>query len=141
MVAPTATTLEEVVRTKFLANSTLLALLAEGADSFFPRAGASPDGSTPAPFVVAKYGSESGRIVQTASFSFYIYDIHQKRYWRIEEIAQEIRNTFHGKRLGETANGYTHWPVDVYVEFKSGQLTDGGWDKNLKIIRLSAAGI
>lgn len=110
--------------------------------SIFPQVAVSPDGSTETPFIIVRYGAETGREVIGTSIQVYAYDKHGRRYYRLLQIMKEVRRLFHGYRPPPTLPGYTRWDVDVLrSEYRSGKLVDGGWDKDMMFRRISAAGL
>lgn len=143
-------TLEQHIRDILLSDQEL-ATMFEGygrdlASAIFPRAlnPLDPEDqlgiNTPTPFIVMRFGGESGQMVYVTPFTFWLYDSTEERYWRLDDLATYLRKKFEGLQIPASRPGHTQWQ-GIRYEYKSAQQNDLDWDKNLVFIRFSTYGI
>jgi hypothetical protein len=133
-------TLEEHVLDRMKALPDVLTLLGDGINSYFPRPKVSPDGQAMTPFIVSKFSGEAGNLVIATSWTMYVYDEHIRRYRYIRRIIKELRRGFHEWKVPPSEPYFPQFQR-ARAEYVSGQLTDGGWDKNMMFCRFSLVGL
>jgi hypothetical protein len=141
-VTVTATTLEGLVRPELTTalSAYLTSIGRDPSSAFFPTAAGSPSGGTPTPFLVTRYGPITGDAgFMHGSFSTYIYDNTEQRYWRIEDMVNILRKYFNRFMLGPTIPGSVRW-LRTYHQVTSGHQTDDAWNLNLMLIRFDVYG-
>lgn len=134
------TTLEQIIKNKVLGDANIMSKLAAGADSYFPRAGVEPGSETPTPFLVTVLGSRRGTFPVFTSWTFFIYDSPEERYWRVEGIVRALYEHFNELRFPPTAPGYEYY-LQVSYDGVSEQTVDTDWNLNLMTMNFSSDGI
>jgi len=108
--------------------------LPDGADSIFPNAEEKPGPDTPTPFirVTQEDVANIDDIVQTVSWSFWVYDDAEQSYWRIDRIHKILKDSLDGLRLGDTALGVLD---RMQREYLTGEVVDQDYNKLVKFAR------
>jgi len=119
-------------------DTTLKAMLGDGANSIMPQAGKHPGRDSATPFLALRMGSESptDALARLQEFTFWVYDDPLQAYWIIDKIITRLEVRFNGYE------GFSfedrNWLRCEYAG-KSDEETDDAWDKVMKWARFTVS--
>ncbi len=154
----TATTLEELVREVYLADTDLIAFMNRPASTlvngvpgggwtvgdfgwYFPQMGVSPDGDTQTPFIIQRFRGLGGRFVYYTGWTTTVYDSPDKGYHRINEVLHILRMKFSKEFwMPDSVQGY-EWFRSARHEYSISNQVDPEWSLNSGFVRMSSHAI